>query len=90
LHWPVWLLQSGMNLQVGQSEPRELANDHNNKCLENCCKNASAKLLDDACRLLASHADCHFLGNRLSKQSAFDFRQGLCRLLKKYEIKQKQ
>jgi DNA-binding MurR/RpiR family transcriptional regulator len=79
-----------MNLQVDQFEPRELANDHNSKCLENCYKNASAELLDNACRLLASHADCHFLGNRLSKQSAFDFRQGLRRLLEKYEIKQKQ
>jgi hypothetical protein len=79
-----------MNLQVGQSEPRELANDHNSKCPENCCKNASAKLLDDTCRLLASHADCHFLGNRLSNQSAFGFRQGLRCMLEKYEIKQKQ
>lgn len=79
-----------MNLQVGQSELREPTNDHNSKCQENCCKNASAKLLDDTCRLLASHADCHFLGNRLSKQSAFSFRQGLRCLMEKYEIMQKQ
>ena len=81
------LLMHAMNEKEGLSERMEPTSDHSSRSPERSCKSGSEKLLADVCRLVLEHTDQHYIGNRLSPQSAHDINRDLALLLSQYEIR---
>jgi hypothetical protein len=80
-------LTHATNGKVAPSEHAAPTSDRSSKYPESCCRSGNEKLLTDAYQLVLKHADRHYMGNRLSPQSAHDIRQGLVLLLSRYEIR---
>lgn len=81
------LSMPAMNEKEALSERMEPTSGHSSRYPESYCRSANEKLLADACRLVLEHANRHYMGNRLSQQSAHDIRRDMALLLSSYEIR---
>lgn len=82
-------LLNATSAKVGLSEHMGPTLGRNSRSRERSCKNENEKLLNEIYEMMISHADRHYMGNRLCLQSAYQIKCALITLLFQYEIRHK-